>query len=63
MSNREVYLPTSHAVGELQRVTAVVLTDGYISALNRSHYQVETDRISKYVLEIKYVLEFKDART
>ena len=30
-----------------------------------SHYfhQVETDRISKYVLEIKDVLEFKDART
>ena len=27
------------------------------------HYQVETDRISKYVLEIKDVLEFKDART
>ena len=26
-------------------------------------YQVETDRISKYVLEIKDVLEFKDART
>ena len=25
--------------------------------------QVETDRISKYVLEIKDVLEFKDART
>ena len=24
--------------------------------------QVETDRISKYVLEIKDVLEFKDAR-
>ena len=28
-----------------------------------SNYQVETDRISKYVLEIKDVLEFKDART
>ena len=26
-------------------------------------YQVETDRISKYVLEIKDVLEFKDTRT
>ena len=25
--------------------------------------QVETDRISKYVPEIKDVLEFKDART
>ena len=25
--------------------------------------QVETDRISKYVLNIKDVLEFKDART
>ena len=28
-----------------------------------SRKQVETDRISKYVLEIKYVLEVKDART
>ena len=28
----------------------------------RRRYQVETDRLSKYVLEIKDVLEFKDTR-
>ena len=35
----------------------------WINNAHRDFLQAETDRISKYVLEIKDVLEFKDART
>ena len=44
---------------------AYVLDNWQLAELPQSggREQVETDRISKYVLEIKDVLEFKDART
>ena len=55
--NREVYLPTSHAVDVLQRVTAVVLTDGYISTPTRSPC-AGGSRSTKFYIEYTEILHF-----